>query len=69
MNDEKIIRFPGGANGRPKGAASSKAEKGVKGEKGGEAPVPAAGGVPDLHALSADQRKAMEIVLSGMSFS
>ncbi len=62
MSDEKIIRFPGGANGKPKpkGTAKDAAPP--------AAPATAAGGVPDLHALTPDQKKAMEIVLSGMAF-
>ncbi len=48
MSDEKIIRFPGAGGSRRQGAASSKAEKGAKGELGekrrASALGPAAGG-------------------------
>jgi hypothetical protein len=61
MSDEKIIRFPGGANAKTRPTGTAK-------EAASPAAPPAAGGVPDLRALTPDQKKAMEIVLSGMAF-
>lgn len=55
-DDEKILQFPG-AGKRPEAAAKPPA-KGDKAEK----PVVGADGLTD------DQRKAMQIVLSGMPF-
>lgn len=59
MADDKILQFPGSA--KPDANAKPKA----KGKAPGEALSPAALG-PD--GLSEDQRKAMQVVLSGMPF-
>lgn len=59
MADDKILQFPG--SGKPDANAKPKA----KGKASGEALSPAALG-PD--GLSEDQRKAMQVVLSGMPF-
>ena len=61
-DDEKILQFPG-AGKRPDPAAkpAAKPDKSEKAEKGDK---PAVG--PD--GLNDDQRKAMQIVLSGMPF-
>ena len=56
-DDDKIIRFPGAAGKIPGKAAGKAAAKSSE-------PVPPTG--PD--GLSEDQRKAMQIVLSGMPF-
>ena len=57
MTDDKIIRFPGSSPGPAKGG---------KPAKGG---VPGAGGAArGADGLTEDQRKAVQIVLSGMPF-
>lgn len=62
MSDEKIIRFPTGGRGGSKGAPG----KPTTGDTA-EPPL-SAGPAVDPAALSADQRKALGIVLSGMPF-
>ena len=62
MGDDKIIRFPSGESGK---SAKGKAKESAAAEpKPGVGALDAAG----LAALSADQRKASGIVLSGMPF-
>lgn len=60
VDDDKILRFPG-ANTRP---AEKSGRPNLKTPDPSPAPTAAAG--PD--GLTEDQRKAMQIVLSGMSF-
>lgn len=64
-DDDKILQFPGGAQfpGGPKADAKSKGKSRSKAPE--EPPPPAAVG---LDGLSEDQRKAVQIVLSGMPF-
>lgn len=58
-DDDKILQFPGGpkADAKPKGKSKGKAPE--------ESSPPVAVG---LDGLSEDQRKAMQVVLSGMPF-
>jgi hypothetical protein len=63
MGDEKIIRFPGGDSARAKTEKAPEKAKDAK-AKPADVTLDAAG----LEALSADQRKAIGIVLGGMPF-
>jgi hypothetical protein len=57
MNDDKIIRFPGSAPG------PGKAGKAAKGDAAGKGAA-----ARGADGLTEDQRKAVQIVLSGMPF-
>ncbi len=59
VDDDKILQFPGGGKPDPKAKAKPKG-------KASEAPLPSATVGPD--GLSEDQRKAVQIALSGMPF-
>ena len=63
MANDKIIRFPGSVGRAP--AADEKSDKAEKAERDGQAGAAAALG-PD--GLTEDQRKAVQLVLSGVSF-
>jgi hypothetical protein len=72
VNDDKIIRFPSGDSAKAKSAKEpakdapreAKRSEGKPVASDGAAALDAAG----LEALTADQRKAIGIVLSGMPF-
>lgn len=60
MNDDKILQFPGVGKSAPTPAPPPAEHLG--------APQDNAAGVPGLEGLSEDQRKALQVVLSGMTF-
>ena len=64
-DDDKILQFPGGGSlsGKPEAKASAKAKAKAKAPA---EPLPPA--VLGADGLSEDQRKAMQVVLSGMPF-
>ncbi len=61
MNDDKILQFPGVGKSTP--APTPAPTDQFDGSHNN-----AASGVPGLEGLSEDQRKALQVVLSGMTF-
>ncbi|MBA3939037.1 MAG: hypothetical protein H0X38_16445 [Planctomycetes bacterium] len=61
MNDDKIIRFPGSGPGPAKPGKAAKGEAASKEKGKGET-------ARGVDGLTEDQRKAVQIVLSGMPF-
>ena len=57
MNDDKIIQFPGAAGGANSASGLNN-----------QMPPPATDMPPGLEGLNEDQRKALQVVLSGMTF-
>jgi hypothetical protein len=69
MDDDKIINFPGAHQAKPGAAAAKPAAKPKARRPEQDPPADAAAAAAQaLEGLSEDQRKAVQIALSGMSF-